>query len=107
MYTAKFTTPDEQMRSVEVAEGESLMRAAIAAGIDGIIADCGGTASCGTCHVIIGGGYLHLVDPSTPNEEQMLDFTASPREAGSRLSCQIAMTAVLDGIAVRIAEIQV
>jgi 2Fe-2S ferredoxin len=36
----------------------------------------------------------------------MLDYTAAPREAGSRLSCQIVMNDALDGIAVRIADPQ-
>jgi ferredoxin len=34
------------------------------------------------------------------DELGMLEFTASPRQANSRLSCQIDLTAALDGLAV-------
>ena len=36
---------------IETRPGQSLMRAATQAGIDGIAADCGGSLTCATCHV--------------------------------------------------------
>ncbi len=41
------------------------------------------------------------------DEEEMLDWTAAPRAAGSRLSCQIAPQDDADELAVRIPEDQV
>jgi 2Fe-2S ferredoxin len=35
-------------------------------------------------------------------EDEMLDFTAAPRESGSRLSCQIQLTDELNAITVRL-----
>jgi 2Fe-2S ferredoxin len=49
---------------------------------------------------------MALTPSMTSNEEQMLDFTAMPREPNSRLSCQLVMTEALDGLTVRIADPQ-
>jgi 2Fe-2S ferredoxin len=91
---------------VEVAIGQSLMLAATANDLNGIVGDCGGVMSCATCHVIVDDAFTALLPPPVDTEHQMLDYTAAPREAGSRLSCQIVMTDALDGIAVRIADPQ-
>ena len=40
------------------------------------------------------------------NEDEMLEDTASERKDNSRLSCQIKMTAELDGIVVHMPEEQ-
>jgi len=50
--------------------------------------------------------FMALTPPMTPNEDQMLDFTAMARETNSRLSCQLVMTDALDGLTVRIADPQ-
>ncbi|VTU40489.1 Putidaredoxin [Variovorax sp. PBS-H4] len=91
---------------VEVANGQNLMLAATANDLNGIVGDCGGVMSCATCHVIVDDAFISLLPPPVDTEQQMLDYTAAPREAGSRLCCQIVMTDALDGIAVRIADPQ-
>ena len=35
-----------------------------------------------------------------PDEDGMLDFAATPRQANSRLACQITLTDALDGLVV-------
>jgi 2Fe-2S ferredoxin len=40
-------------------------------------------------------------------EDELLDGTASARAPNSRLSCQITVTAELDGLTVRVPETQV
>lgn len=90
----------------EVANGQNLMLAATAHDINGIVGDCGGVMSCATCHVIVDEAFLALLPPPVDTENQMLDYTAAPREPGSRLSCQIVMSDALAGIAVRIADPQ-
>ncbi|AEG92888.1 ferrodoxin-like protein [Ramlibacter tataouinensis TTB310] len=82
------------------------MQAAMAANIAGIEADCGGLMTCATCHV-----YLrepHAARLSAPGEDElgMLEFTASPRQANSRLSCQIELTDALDGLVVDLPQRQ-
>jgi ferredoxin, 2Fe-2S len=101
-----YTHPNGDRREVEVPVGQSLMRGAAAHGIEGIVGDCGGAMSCATCHVIVDDAFAALVPAPDDTENQLLDFTAAPREANSRLSCQIVMSDRLDGIAVRIAEPQ-
>lgn len=94
-------------RSVaDVGQGQNLMMAAIGHDIEGIVGDCGGVMSCATCHVIVEAPFCEQLPPPSEAENQMLDYTAAPREPGSRLSCQIVMNAALDGMAVRIADPQ-
>jgi 2Fe-2S ferredoxin len=103
--TINFVHPDGSRQSVEAAIGSSVMRAAVTNGIDGILAECGGACACATCHV-----YIDPV-PGLPKistmEDDMLESTAAPRQATSRLSCQIFITAELAGLVVQLPETQV
>jgi 2Fe-2S ferredoxin len=101
-----FINSDETRVELEVPVGTSLMRAATAHGLDGIVGDCGGGLTCATCHVLVQEEFLPNTPSMTPNEEQMLDFTAMGRQTNSRLSCQLVMTEELDGLTVRIADPQ-
>jgi 2Fe-2S ferredoxin len=87
-------------RAVPCRPSQSLMQAALAAGIEGIVADCGGMATCGTCHVFVREPHAALLPPRSADEEAMLDYTAEPRRANSRLACQIAPGESLDGLTV-------
>jgi ferredoxin, 2Fe-2S len=84
--------------TIEAQAGASLMKAAIAADIEGVAADCGGTLSCATCHVMVRAPWADQLPPMTDDEDSMLDYAASPREANSRLSCQLVLTDELDGM---------
>ena len=86
--------------------GRSLMKEAVADGVEDIAADCGGSMSCATCHVIVDQPWLGLLPPPLPDEQSMLELTAAPREVGSRLSCQIVLTPGLDGLRVRLPATQ-
>jgi len=50
--------------------------------------------------------FAALLPAPDDTEHQMLDFTAAQGESNSRLSCQIVMSDVLDGMVVRIADPQ-
>jgi len=78
--------------------GQSLMRAAVDAAIDGIKADCGGVMTCATCHVYVDAAWLDRLPPPSADEDAMLEMTAAPRAPNSRLSCQIALAAEFDGL---------
>jgi ferredoxin, 2Fe-2S len=95
-----------ERNEVEVPIGQNLMMAATGHDIEGIVGDCGGAMSCATCHVMVEEPFAALLPAPDDTENQMLDFTAAPRESNSRLSCQIVMSDMLDGIAVRIADPQ-
>lgn len=87
-------------KEVRCKEGQSLMQAAVAAKVPGIEAECGGLMTCGTCHVFVREPHASRLPPPGPDERGMLEFTAEPCRPNSRLSCQIALTAELDGLTV-------
>lgn len=96
------TGPGGRVTGYEVTgkPGESLMQAAVAASVDGIAADCGGLLTCATCHVMVREPHASRLPAPEAEEQSMLEFTASPRGAHSRLSCQIVLTDEHDGITV-------
>ncbi len=99
---ATWILTDGSERSLEVRHGDSLMSAATAAGIAGIIGECGGNMACATCHVFVTHDWTDRAGPPGAMEDAMLDATASERQAASRLSCQLVMTPALDGIRVTV-----
>ena len=92
-------------RTVEGEIGSTVMETAIKNGIPGIEAECGGACACATCHVYVDEAWREKVGPPSPMEEDMLDFGFDVKE-NSRLSCQIKVTAELDGLVVRTPERQ-
>lgn len=100
MPTIHLIHPDGHRTTLEAPTGTTLMRAAVDAGIDGIVADCGGTLTCATCHVHIGSAWLSRLPPPSADEDAMLDMTASPRQPDSRLSCQVVIDDAADGMEV-------
>lgn len=92
---------------VEGKPGLSLMEALRAANVPGVVAECGGSMSCATCHVIVDGSWLAATGEVVDMEDDMLDCTAAERETGSRLSCQIELSDMLDGLRISIPDNQV
>jgi 2Fe-2S ferredoxin len=102
-----YVHPDGAREELEAAEGASVMQAATARGIKGIVAECGGNCMCATCHVYVEPSQLALLPAMSEEEDALLDGTASDREPNSRLSCQITVTQALDGLVVNLPERQV
>ncbi|HSZ50635.1 MAG TPA: 2Fe-2S iron-sulfur cluster-binding protein [Caulobacteraceae bacterium] len=90
---------------VDVQSGLTVMEGAVKNNVPGIDADCGGAAACATCHVYVDESWLAQTGGRTAMEESMLDF-AEAVEPNSRLSCQIKVSDVLDGLVVRLPENQ-
>ena len=63
--------PDGVRLTVAGRAGRSLMRAAQAAGVEGIAADCGGVVSCATCHVFVAPPWADLLEPPDEDQEAM------------------------------------
>jgi ferredoxin, 2Fe-2S len=82
---------DGSEHTVEVAAATSLMRAALRNQVRGIVGECGGAATCGTCHVYLDHSTEQF-EPPSGDEDEMLEWTAAPRAANSRLSCQLVPT---------------
>ena len=93
--------------TLDIAEGTSVMQAAVLNGIDGITAECGGSCMCATCHVYVRDDQLAKTPPMVDDEDAMLEGTASERLPNSRLSCQIKMRLEFDGLRVTLPEEQV
>jgi 2Fe-2S ferredoxin len=90
---------------VDAKEGMSVMQTAVNNGVDGIVAECGGACSCATCHVHVEEEWFDKLPEAQNMEKEMLDFVMSPQPT-SRLSCQIKVTAELDGLVVHTPESQ-
>jgi 2Fe-2S ferredoxin len=83
-------------RAVEANAGDSVMETAVRNGVPGIVAECGGSLSCATCHVLVDDTDLASLPPMDEMEDEMLHGTAVDRTARSRLSCQITVTDEMD-----------
>ncbi|QEN16397.1 2Fe-2S iron-sulfur cluster-binding protein [Mycolicibacterium sp. ELW1] len=106
MVKVTYVRPSGDVVIVEVAEGTSVMQGAIGNEVSEIVAECGGTLACATCHVYVDEDYVEQLAAPSEDEQEMLDYTASPRMANSRLSCQILVGPELDGLVVRVPPTQ-
>ncbi len=99
--TITITDVNGETRSFsDIDEGVSLMESAKARDVAGIFGDCGGGCSCATCHVYVAPEWLERVGVPDDVELDMLDMVSDVQRENSRLSCQIAMRAELDGLTV-------
>ena len=90
----------------EAPDGISVMQAATSFGVPGLVAECGGSAMCATCHVIVDDAWIARLPAPLANELELLECTAVERGAGSRLSCQIQLTPALQGLVLHLPERQ-
>jgi 2Fe-2S ferredoxin len=102
MITINFMAAHAGTISAKGKIGQSLMEAAVAAGVSGIAADCGGLLTCATCHVMVTEPFAVLLPAADAEERAMLAFTATPATPASRLSCQIILKPELDGLTVEL-----
>ena len=107
MPTITFVQPTGEAETVTVEEETSLMRAAVANGVDGIVGECGGQAMCATCHVYVRPEFADQLPALGEDEDEMLDCTTAERTSQSRLGCQVKASARLDGIVVDVPTGQV
>jgi len=92
-------------RTIEATAGESVMETAIKNGVPGIDEDCGGACACATCHVYVDEAFMDKVGTPGDMEQSMRAF-AENVQPNSRLSCQIEVSAALDGLRVQTPESQ-
>jgi 2Fe-2S ferredoxin len=101
-----FIQPDGSKQEVEAVDGQSVMQAARANLVPGIVGECGGELSCATCHVFVDEQWAKLLPGPSDDELDMLEVAAEEPTEYSRLSCQVRFDAPLDGIVVNIPESQ-
>lgn len=94
-----FVEADGTSRKVSAPAGLSLMEAARSNGIAGIVALCGGAGACATCHIYVDPAWQGRLDAPEDIELGMLESAWEPRDT-SRLSCQIRLSAELEGLLV-------
>jgi ferredoxin, 2Fe-2S len=100
-----FIEPGGGQREINAPLGITLMEVARQNDVQGVVAQCGGACVCATCHVYIDPAWLAKLEPREEMEEAMLETAWEPRD-NSRLSCQIHITADLDGLHVTVPQRQ-
>ena len=100
-----FIEPGGNRREIDAPLGLTLMETARQNGVQGVIAQCGGACACSTCHVYVAPEWLSRLGAREEMEEGMLENAWEPR-ANSRLSCQIHVTAEMDGLQVTVPQHQ-
>jgi 2Fe-2S ferredoxin len=100
-----FVEHNGTVHEVDVADGTTVMQAAVSNMVPGIEGDCGGLCACGTCHVYIPPEWMEKCGEAQELEQAILDFAFDVKE-NSRLGCQIEVTGDLDGITVNLPERQ-
>jgi ferredoxin len=100
MIKVTFISPDGEAQTVEAEVGSDLLDVAQAVG-QPLEGTCEGQMACSTCHVIVDKDWFDKLPRAVEDEEDMLDLASGARRT-SRLSCQIALTPELDGLAVHI-----
>lgn len=96
------TTREGDERHIDVPIGTTAMAAMRDGGVDEILALCGGSCSCATCHVYVDSQFANALPKMTVDEDELLGG-ATHRKDTSRLSCQIPLTHELDGLRVTVA----
>jgi ferredoxin, 2Fe-2S len=99
MPTITFIEDNGSQHVVQAETGRSLMQAAMDNDVPGIVADCGGCCSCGTCHCFVEAEATLAVPAPQSAELAMLEGLLELRPS-SRLACQIDVTAGMDGLTV-------
>ncbi|WP_439546924.1 2Fe-2S iron-sulfur cluster-binding protein [Sandarakinorhabdus sp.] len=102
MASITITTRSGEERVLPAQAGMTVMEIIKDAGIDELLALCGGCCSCATCHVHVADADMARVGPTNADEADLLD-SSDHNQPNSRLSCQIPFTAALDGLRVTIA----
>lgn len=101
MIKIQVTDRDGVEHEVESQEGDHLME--VLREFDwGVAAICGGMCSCGTCHVFVDDNWLNRFPTQDVDEEDLIDMLEFS-EPGSRLSCQLTLTAEHNGLRLKLA----
>ena len=77
-----FVNADGATREVVASTGQSVLEAALAAGVNGIVAECNGAAACATCHCYFDSN-AGCTGEIGEHETELLEFTAAERTAAS------------------------
>lgn len=80
--------PDGTVSEVDVPSGQSVMDGSVRNNLPGIVAECGGSCSCATCHVLLPENSVDLFPEPSDEESELVEFLDGA-QPNSRLSCQL------------------
>jgi 2Fe-2S ferredoxin len=92
MAQVTYHLPDGSSTVVEVPAGQSIMDGSVRNNLPGIVAECGGSCSCATCHVYLPDHSRGLFPEPSAEETELVEFLDGAK-SNSRLSCQL----IIDG----------
>lgn len=107
MASITYVHADGTRRTVPAEPGDSVMLTAVAHGVDGIVAECGGHMMCATCHVYVDETCLDALPAADEVERETLEGAASEIRRNSRLGCQVVLPEGLEELVVHLPETQV
>ena len=103
MPTITYVLPDGTESVVDAVVGISVMDNSVRNNLPGIVAECGGSCSCATCHVHVDEQWVDTFDEASDEERELLEFAENFCER-SRLSCQLVVTGACDGLRIIVPE---
>jgi ferredoxin, 2Fe-2S len=103
MVKVTFIEADGTRHEVDVKLDDTLMQAAYKANVRGIIAECGGSAMCATCHCYVLETPAGDLPKPLNDEADTIEFNANEPQDNSRLTCQIRVTEKLEGAVFQVA----
>jgi ferredoxin, 2Fe-2S len=103
MVQVTFIEAGGNRREIDATEGAPLMISARNQGVRGIIAECGGSAMCATCHCYVVHAPEGALPPVKADEADTIEFNAHNPTEASRLICQITVTKALAGAVFEVA----
>ncbi|EID77031.1 MULTISPECIES: 2Fe-2S iron-sulfur cluster-binding protein [Rhodococcus] len=101
MPTVVYQLPDGSTSSVDVPAGQSVMDGSVRNNLPGIVAECGGSCSCATCHVYLDDDSSAAFGEPTLEEQDLLEFLDGVQPC-SRLACQLVLTPDVDTVTVTV-----
>lgn len=96
------TRTGDEIEIEQTRPGASVMELMRDHDVPDLLALCGGSRSCATCHVWVDPNFMGKLTEAVEEEIELLD-SSMHRQPTSRLSCQIKWTNALDGLRVTLA----
>lgn len=93
-----FKSPDGALTTIAADDGDSVMQTAVANDIEGIVGECGGAMMCATCHCYVDEASTEKTGALLEGEDEMLECTDAEVRPTSRLSCQIKVSPLIEGV---------
>ena len=103
MPTVIYVESNGSRHRIEVPLEDNVMHGAQYNDVPGILGECGGARSCATCRCTVDEAWAEIIGtPASGAERELIEGAEGTLIPNMRLSCQIEMTAELDGLVVHL-----